>query len=249
MNFCLYGPRSKHFALWEQSIRPSDRSPSGVLIGQSSLRWIGDALVLTLEERATPFGGLLRGEVRLRPEVSPLAPLALDQGRAHWWWPIAPLARIEVELTAPSVCFSGRGYHDANAGSAPLEDTFEGWSWSRAALDEDRAVVTYDVIELGGRRTRVAREVSTHRPPRALEGLDTLHLPRTLWRLSRTAESDAGHPVIVARELEDTPFYSRALLQTHLAGEATVALHETLSLTRLRQRWVRSLIGFRMRRR
>ena len=48
------------------------------------------------------------------------------------------------------------------------------------------------------------------------------------------------------KTLEDTPFYARSLLDTHLLGQAAVAVHESLSLARFRSGWVQAMLPFRM---
>jgi carotenoid 1,2-hydratase len=51
------------------------------------------------------------------------------------------------------------------------------------------------------------------------------------------------------QSLEDTPFYSRAVLDATLCGERVVAMHETLDLRRLRSPIVQAMLPWRMPRR
>jgi carotenoid 1,2-hydratase len=46
--------------------------------------------------------------------------------------------------------------------------------------------------------------------------------------------------------LEDTPFYTRSILDTVLDGKPAEAMHESLSLTRYSSPWVKLLLPFRM---
>src|SRR6185312_5389671 len=62
----------------------------------------------------------------------------------HTWSPRIPLARVEVDFDEPRISFRGTGYLDMNAGSAPLEDTFASWSWSRVSTGA-RTNIRYDV--------------------------------------------------------------------------------------------------------
>jgi carotenoid 1,2-hydratase len=55
--------------------------------------------------------------------------------------------------------------------------------------------------------------------------------------------------VRVQEQLEDTPFYQRALLQFDYAGEPLLAFHETLSVPRLVSPVVQAMLPFRMPRR
>ena len=66
----------------------------------------------------------------------------------------------------------------------------------------------------------------------------------TFWRLNRSMRADG--PSKVLQQLEDTPFYQRALLQTQLMGETAVAFHESLSIPRLVSPIVQAMLPFRM---
>ena len=44
---------------------------------------------------------------------------ALDSANRHQWWPMAPRARIEVDIDSLSVHWRGGGYLDQNFGSEP----------------------------------------------------------------------------------------------------------------------------------
>jgi carotenoid 1,2-hydratase len=74
-------------------------------------------------------------------------------------------------------------------------------------------------------------------------------LPANLWRVPRASQAEAGQQADVLETLEDTPFYSRSLIRTHLLGQPATAMHESLSLDRFRSAWVRMLLPFRMPRR
>jgi carotenoid 1,2-hydratase len=207
------------------------------------------ALVIDVDERATPFPGGVRGRVVVHPRSMPSTAVALDAASAHLWWPVAPLADVEVDLPVPGVRFRGYGYHDANAGAEPIDAGFAGWTWSRARVG-DRVVVAYDVVGRdGGEHAHgmvfgeggSAGEIDVAPGARA-------SLPATVWRLPRAVAADAGHGARVARSLTDSPFYARSLVHTRLLGRETVAMHEVLSADRLRSAWVRFLLGFRMAR-
>ncbi len=212
--------------------------------------WEGGALVVDVDERTAPFGGFfgrpVRGRVTVHPTSSPLPATALDDAGEHVWWPVAPRARVEVALREPDVRFAGDGYHDANAGSEPLEAAFRRWTWSRAHTPEGRSLLVYDVeLADGGRRSRrVAADPSGAAVD--LEGTTDADVGRTLWRLPRVAARDVGAAARARRTLEDTPFYARSLVETTLGGASVVAVHEELSLERLRARWTQHLLSYRM---
>jgi carotenoid 1,2-hydratase len=247
MNVALYSRGASGWALEESRLSELARSADGVTIGGSTMRWDRGRLRIDIDERTTPLARRLRGKLILHPEAETRLDLAIDEGGEHRWWPVSPLARIEVDFASPGLRFSGHGYHDANAGAMPLEAAFESWSWSRARV-ESGAILTYDVECVSGAQRSLAFRVSRDGDVDELEGVWSAPLPRTIWGLERRARVDKGKPGRVVRTLEDGPFYARALVETRLNGHSVVAMHETLAAHRLRRRWVRALVGYRMRR-
>jgi carotenoid 1,2-hydratase len=75
----------------------------------------------------------------------------------------------------------------------------------------------------------------------------THRLAKTAWRIDRRMRSDG--PVRVADQLEDTPFYQRAVLRSHLLGEDVQSFHETLNVPRLVSPVVQAMLPWRMPRR
>jgi carotenoid 1,2-hydratase len=65
--------------------------------------------------------------------------------------------------------------------------------------------------------------------------------------VARATRADPGNPVRVARTLEDTPFYSRSLLEG--GDDGAQWIHESVDLDRFRSRWVQALLPFKMPRR
>jgi carotenoid 1,2-hydratase len=59
----------------------------------------------------------------------------------------------------------------------------------------------------------------------------------------------SSHAVQVHEQLEDTPFYQRALLRFEEGGESLLAFHETLSVPRLVSPVVQAMLPWRMPRR
>ncbi|MBC8072391.1 MAG: carotenoid 1,2-hydratase [Deltaproteobacteria bacterium] len=251
MNVALYGDDLRRvWTLDEHRVLPQQRSRDAIEIARSSMRREHGRIVVELDARTTPISPRrrrsLRGRVTLHVESAPRLRLAIDEDAHHHWWPIAPLAHVEVELDEPSLQFRGHGYHDANAGDIALEASFSTWGWSRARL-RDRACLTYDVTQIDGRQRAHAFTVASTGAIEPLEHTELVTMPRGFWGVERTARVDAGAELSLLRSLEDGPFYTRELVRTALAGEPVIAMHESLAAHRLRRAWVRWCVAQRMR--
>ena len=189
-----------------------------------------------------PWPARLRGSVRLHAPQRFCR--SYELAAQHQWWPIAPAARVEVELGA--LRWSGPGYLDANFGDAPLEQAFRRWDWSRAHLSGGRSAVFYDVDRLDGTALQLGVCFQPDGRAETLDGPPVVALPGTGWRVARSARADAGTPARVLRTLTDAPFYARSLLSTRWLGEPVTAVHESLSLTRFDSPWVQAMLPFRM---
>ena len=227
------------------------RDAETLQLGPSSVRWDGDVLTIRFDETSAPVPPMpmipkrMRGTVRVRPRAINEIAFPLDDEGRHVWRPIAPRACVDVTLDDPSLCWSGEGYLDTNAGAEPMEDAFEVWDWSRAHLLRDSAVL-YDLKRKDGTALSLALRFDRDAVPETVEPPPHALLPPTVWRMPRHTRADAGRPVHVEQTLEDTPFYSRSTLSTHLLGEPCQAVHESLSLGRLRSPIVRAMLPFRM---
>lgn len=242
LNVAMYGSREA-WALTEQT--RVDRDARSMMFGASIVDWHGDDLVITIDEAAAPFGRRIRGVVRVHPEVLVDVSFDLDDAGLHTWRPIAPRARVEVTMDAPYTRWSGHGYVDTNEGACALESTFRGWTWSRARLPSGRVALSYDAQPHEGEGARIAGIVDANGRMHSAH-FEEHALPRSKWGLARSTRSEA--PPRIARSLEDTPFYARALLDASFDGEPARAMHEALSLDRFAMPWVRFLLPFRMRR-
>jgi len=244
MNVALYGPSSRRWALTER--RGAARAPSWLSIGPSSIRREDDAIVVDVDEVTAPLATRLRGRIVLEPIIGCGRRRVLAAAGNHAWWPIAPRARVRVEMTDPEISWSGSGYFDANAGDEPLEDGFESWHWSRLPTPRG-AVVSYAVQRRDGSRQTLDLAFDEH-GSHAVEALSDHTLPPTSWRIPRTVRAPRHVPPGAIRTLEDTPFYARSVIEMRAAGHTGVAVHESLSLDRFRSRWVRALLPMRIRR-
>lgn len=245
LNIALYGPRSSRWAMTERGKSKVAREPSALSIGPSVIRWIDNALEISVNEVCAPLPRPLRGVIRLMPSSLCDQSFALDAAGRHRWTPYAPAARVQVAMNNPALSWSGTGYFDSNSGDAPLEDAFERWTWSRASLRK-RTIVLYDTKPRDSAPRSLAlrfeRDGEAHPIPTPSE----VALPRTRWQLTRHTRVDAGHEARVIKTLEDAPFYSRSLLETGLLGTRMLGIHESLSLDRFQSRWVQCLLPFRM---
>lgn len=208
------------------------------------MHWDGSGLTIKIDETAFPRMSPIRGTIRLHSNATTTQSFALDGEMSHRWWPIAPCARIEVELERPDLKWSGHGYLDTNWGDEPLEAAFRRWDWSRARSGDD-AIILYDVETRDGQRRSLALRFGPDGHVQHLEPPPAAALPRTLWRVPRWTQSDDGSARVV-ETLEDAPFYTRSIIESQLLGERMTAFHESLSLDRFRTNWVKCLLPFRM---
>ncbi len=245
LNVAVYGERRKRWALTERGKGSLRRETSSLTIGPSSLHWDGTTLHIHIDEMSAPVPRRIQGVVRLRPQALSSRIFDLDAEGAHRWMPIAPCASIEVDLSEPGERWSGPAYLDMNAGDEPLEAAFSHWDWSRAT-GMGSTDVLYDITRKDGQSLSLATRFRASGPPEDLEPPPEAKLPRTLWGIPRRMRADAGHGASVRRTFEDTPFYARSLVQSHLIGQPVTAVHESLSLDRFATPWVRAVLPFRM---
>ena len=246
INVALYGPRGSSWAMTERRRSALARDPNALVIGPSHMWWSGDGLDVSVNEVTTPWLGRIRGRIRIRPSALTPGPFLLDRNERHRWWPIAPLARIEVELDQPSLRWSGAGYLDMNAGSEPLESGFKRWDWCRATHARGSTLL-YEVTLPDGDKGALTLIADKGGTVGTLEPTRNVTLPKSpVWRVERGTRADDAEPARVIKTLEDTPFYARSKVATRLAGETVLAMHESLSLDRFSKPIVKLMLPFRM---
>jgi carotenoid 1,2-hydratase len=244
-NVALYGARGKRWAMTERGSRAVERSADHIAIGPSAMSWDGETLTICVDEVTVPLPSRIRGTVRLKPaEISDYV-FELDESGQHCWRPIAPCARIEVQLDSPSLSWSGSAYADSNWGHAPLESGFSQWDWSRAKLGDDTAIL-YDVVRRDGQALSLALRYAPTGEIVEFEPPQPVSLTRTLWRMPRRTRTEEPARTRIIRTLEDSPFYARSALSSVLLGQPVTAIHESLSLDRFSRLWVQALLPFRM---
>ena len=244
LNVAIYG-EGKRWCMTERGRDSVQRDKSWLQLGPSSLEWDGDCLTIKINEIAAPLPKRLRGIVRVHPTALHDTSYPLDPAGRHHWGPIAPCARVEVEMERPSLRWSGAGYLDSNRGDEPLEAAFKRWDWSRAALKRGAAVL-YDVTGRDGPGPVLGLRFDPSGGVEPFEAPPFVTLPSTRWRVARGTRVDPQGGARVVETLEDTPFYARSVLETSLLGERATAMHESLCLDRFNSRWVQTLLPFRI---
>ena len=248
LNVSLYGPGYRRWTMTERSRHQVSRTADHLAIGPSAVSWDRDALTIDITEQTAPIPQAVRGRVRVYPEMLGHDGFSLDPAGRHRWHPVAPRARIEVEMERPDLSWRGEAYFDSNFGDEPLADGFRHWSWSRAHLARDVGVLYDGVLRdrtpfaMALRFGRDGRWQEAEAPPAAA-------LSRTLFAMPRTTRADRGAGARVIKTWEDAPFYARSLVGTKLWGEEVRAVHESLALDRFRSPVVLSMLPYRMPRR
>jgi carotenoid 1,2-hydratase len=245
LNVVVYGAGRQMWAMTEFAARHCGRDATRLDIGGSRLGWSGGRLTIDIDERLTPGDAPLRGRVTVDPDALTDQLFPLDADGLHVWTPLAPRARVTVELSEPGLSFAGDGYLDGNAGERPVAADFVSWDWSRSCHAE-RATVLYDARRRDGSRLALALASDADGAFQPIAAPATVALPRSRWRMPRLTGADAGATPRLTASLEDTPFYARSLIEADIGGEPILSVHETLDCDRLASRWVEALLPARM---
>ena len=237
---------------WAMTERPRakcNRTATTFNVGPSSLEWRAGELLINIDERCAPIPRRLRGTITLSPSLAHEAhdhTVAIDNDSHHLWQPLAPSARVSLDLDRPKLAWQGHGYLDSNRGDAPLEGTFNSWQWSRARLADGSTVALYDVHHATGSRKQLAHRYLPTGEREIIALPAHCVLPTTSWGIARRTQSDGNLAPTLVKTLENGPFYARSLLSTDLLGERVQAVHESLSLTRFASPVVQAMLPFRM---
>lgn len=247
LNVALYGEGARRWSMTERSARHCSRDRVHFCIGPSQLHWDGQALHIDICEVGMPIPHPIRGRVTVHPQQLLSFSIPLEVSGRHRWGPIAPQARIEVELEHPRLRWKGHAYLDSNEGDEPIDRGFRHWDWSRGDLKDGSTVVIYDIEPDDPSGHVLALRFMADGQVRHFEAPAQKRLPRTGWRIERRMRSDG--PVKVIDQLEDTPFYQRCVLSSDLLGETVTCFHETLDVPRLINPLVQGMLPWRMPRR
>jgi hypothetical protein len=118
LNVALYSPGAGRWCMTERGQRHCSRSAREFVIGPSRLHWDGQCLQIEIDERGAPLPRRVRGRVRLWPGQLQRYSTPIEPTGRHRWGPIAPHARIEVDLPEPGLHWQGHAYLDSNEGGA-----------------------------------------------------------------------------------------------------------------------------------
>ena len=254
-NVALYGPHGNVWTMTERGRRSLNQTAECLQIGPSSFQFERGSLVIMFDEMAMPWPGQrwlpkrVRGKIVLRPEAFTTEPHSLDYEGHHSWLPRAPICHASVECDVfPEGSWTGRGYHDINFGNRPIEQDFDGWDWARGDADSGTQIL-YDARLRDGRRRRIGLRISAEGEVAPVDIPERRPMKAGFWGVRGGIACDEDHQPIVVRALEDTPFYSRALVQTTVAGERLTMMQETLDCDRLANPVVRLMLPFKMPRR
>ncbi len=246
-----------------QKSRLVERDATRFKVSNTTLQWDGQQLTIDIDElnipfpapafMQAPFAKPLRGKVVVTPLTMFTDSYPLDAQHRHQWRPIAPLARVEVQMSSPALSWQGAAYWDSNYGSEPLETAFTAWDWSRTkpANNGDSTLIVYDLTRTDGTNFKLAKRFSADAsgahvhdvapPPPAT-------LSRSGWGITRRTVCDEGAKPVVIKTAEDTPFYARSIVNTQINGASVTMFHESLSMKRFSTRWVQMLLPFKIRR-
>jgi carotenoid 1,2-hydratase len=251
LNIALYGRGQGRWAMTERGRSDVDLSADHFRIGPSAIYRDGEDFVIEVAELGMPLPLRVRGRIRIRPRSKgPDVAFPIDSGRRHMWRPVAPAADIDVRFSSPDLCWHGPGYFDTNHGTEPLEDRFRYWDWMRLHLDGGDTLVAYTTDERGGPGATLALRFSPDGSYHSVPPLKEQELrPTPVFRVRRRAHAEASSPVRLGRTLEDTPFYSRSVVETCVNGRQVAGVHESFNGDRLKSGLVKLMLPFRMARR
>jgi carotenoid 1,2-hydratase len=253
--------RSRWWSMTERASRHVSVSDTSLTVGPSEISWNGKQLIIDIDEITVPLPSRLRGQIVVEPYATFTESYALDAAGRHHWRPIAPCSRVKVQMQQPGLSWSGTAYVDSNHGDAPLESAFCSWDWSRAKCTSRRrddgpaapTLVVYDIDRVDGTHLSLAKrfDIAADGTGHISDFIAPKHsiLPSSGWRIPRATACDAGAECAIIKTVEDAPFYARSIVSSSVKGTDVIAVHESLSLERFSQRWVQTLLPFKMPRR
>ena len=247
LNVALYGGDTARWAMTERGRRSVENAADYFRLRDSALFWDGDSLRIHVNERTAPFPRRLLGEIRVTPIATGARTYAIDRRGVHRWRPYAPFSRIELAFKEPNLKWAGYGYFDLNSGDEPLEDAFKYWDWSRTMIGNGETVIYYNTDYWDGPGATLALKMNKSGDVTMLEAPPERRLPSTpIFRIPRRTRAANADGTRVVRTLEDTPFYSRSIIESRVFGGTRRAVHESLLGGRLKSRVVKTMLPFRM---
>ena len=246
LNVAIYSPGKNRWAMTERGENQVSRNSTDFVIGPSNLHWDGNKLTVQIRERAVPFGQKIAGTVELYPNTLFNFSTPLDAAGKHRWGPLAPSARVKVNLNSPDLQWEGNAYLDSNEGDEPISEAFHEWDWSRAEMSGARTSVIYDVREKNTQENLLALTFNPNGTIDRFEPPPRQALPKTMWGIQGHMRNQSSETLKVQKILENTPFYTRSVLNSELLGEKVLSFHETLSVPKLTLATTQLMLPWRM---
>ncbi|MGV8938186.1 MAG: carotenoid 1,2-hydratase [Allorhizobium sp.] len=256
-NIALYTPTGDFWAMTERGRANLSRDAERLAIGESTMEMRDGKLLIRFAETALCWPGqrlwpkAISGTIEITPAIVCNDLFFLDGKGHHVWSPRMPSATASIACEAlPGGGWHGRAYHDTNFGDRPIEQDFIGWDWARGSAGPDGdTVIFYDALLRTGERRRLGLRTDGQGGLQTVDMPERREMPKAFWGVrGGIACEDAGSPKIL-RRLEDSPFYTRSLVETVMSGKPLTMVHETLDCIRLSNPLVRLMLPFRMPRR
>ncbi|NYS25611.1 carotenoid 1,2-hydratase [Rhodobacteraceae bacterium 2376] len=247
INVATYGPGGR-FTMTDRGRGALRQSRDSFEVGPSAMHWQGGQLVVEVNEISSPpLISRVRGRITLTPATVFDHEVALTPDGRHHWRPIAPIARVEVDLSQGHR-WQGHGYMDANRGSAALEADFRFWTWGRFP-HRGGTTCFYDATLMDGSASQTALHFTPEGDIETVEAPPRTRFARSLWAVRRETRADEGYRPKQVMGMLDAPFYSRAQVRTRIGGEETTGVHEALDLRRFASPLIKPMLAVRVPRR
>ncbi|MDJ1017795.1 MAG: carotenoid 1,2-hydratase [Paracoccaceae bacterium] len=247
INVATYG-RGGRFAMTDRGEGALRQTADSFTVGPSALYWTGEKLIIDINEVSSlPLVSRMRGTIEVIPTGISDVELPLTEDGTHVWRPIAPTARIKVDLGGDWT-WDGHGYFDANFGTRALEQDFDYWTWARYPVPGG-SVCFYDATRRDGSELAIGVGFSETGEITPIDTPPLTRVPRSLWAVRRETRADKGYAPRQTKAMLDAPFYTRSVVRTKINGHVTEGVHEALDLNRFRGPWLMPMLAVRVPRR
>ncbi|MEM1148405.1 MAG: carotenoid 1,2-hydratase [Pseudomonadota bacterium] len=245
INVALYGPPQR-WSMTERGAKDTRRTQTSYETGNSRIERTPQGLALTFDEIGAPLPRRIKGRVTIDMPYENRQAFPLDPEAKHAWAPACTHAQITVDFTAPELSWQGSAYVDANYGLEPVTAGFDYWDWSRTPLRDGDTLIRYVTDPVAAVQQSLDLRIAPDGQIRPAPLSPSYDLNASaIWQIRRRTGKLGDATPRLAQTLEDTPFYSRSLLE-YADRAAGLTAHETLSCKRLRSPLVKALLPFRM---
>ena len=242
INVAMYG-KGWRWTMTERGKQKLKRTQNMLKVGPSSFNWNKDHLIINFDEYSIPHFDNVKGTVKIIPKFISEIECNLLSDNSHVWRPFSPISKIEVDINKPGWQWEGHGYFDANFGSSALEKDFSYWTWGRFPTDKG-SYTFYDAIPRKEKNVNIALLFKNNGGiDKILNPPDKANLSRSLWLVKRETRSDINFKPKQIKHMLDTPFYTRAGVQTSIFGEKSIGVHEALDLNRFSSPFLKPMLA------